>query len=122
MNTDSPLIAVSEPERLPTGRFAPGNTVGLTGRPKGALSGRSQALAVLDKIMAESETQAVLETALREDFAADPVRFFKAMIMPLLPTEQRVKVQNELAGAVVWKSLLTTFPLEPTDRPDESVE
>ena len=41
---------------------------------------------------------------LDREFAKDPVRFFKTVIMPLLPKESKLKFDQE--GVIQWKSLL----------------
>lgn len=111
MNNEAPILAVNQTAgRASDGKFAPGAIAG-PGRPKGALSGRSQALGVLDKIMAEAGTQDALEAAMRKEFNTDPCRFFRSYIMPLLPQEQKIKVA-QAEGVVQWTSLLTQFPLE----------
>jgi hypothetical protein len=38
------------------------------------------------------------------EFKRDPVRFFRSMIMPLLPREAKLSLEQE--GAVSWRSLL----------------
>lgn len=124
MNNESPLCAVSETEaaaRRPDGTFGPGNRAGAAGRPKGLPTGRQQALALIDRFLSEAETMAALESAMREAFNADPLDFYKKVVAPILPRETRLKVA-QAEGIVEWRSILTTFPLEPTDRPDESGE
>ena len=78
-----------------------GNPVG---RPKGSFGGRIQALAGLDKLLAKKKNQRALIRALEEDLQADPVKFFKTVIMPLLPREAKLAVDND--GIVLWRNLL----------------
>ena len=79
------------------------------GRPPGSVSGRREALRVLDSVLADSTIQATLETAIRTAFNKNPIAFFKTIVMPLLPQESKVAIARE--GPVVWQSLLATFPL-----------
>lgn len=48
----------------------------------GSQSGRAATLSVLDKMMGTEANKAKLAAALEEYFEADPVRFFKTVIMP----------------------------------------
>ena len=84
--------------------FKPGESGNPAGRPKGAGGGRTLALANLDKMLAQSRNQAMLLRAMEEEFKRDPVRFFRTMVMPLLPREAKLAIDNE--GVVQWKSLL----------------
>ena len=63
------------------------------------------ALNLLDRVLAEESTQERLADALREYFEADPVRFIRQIIMPLLPSEAVHKIQQE-AGTVRWVSIM----------------
>jgi hypothetical protein len=80
------------------------------GRPKGSYGGRIQALAGLDRLLERKKNQAALIKALEADLHANPVRFFKTVIMPLLPREARLSVDND--GVIQWKSLLGDEPGE----------
>jgi hypothetical protein len=44
------------------------------------------ALASLDTLLAKKKNQKALMAALGKDLLKDPVRFFKTVIMPLLPS------------------------------------
>jgi len=83
------------------GRFAPGTIP--APRPKGTLGGRALALKTLDRIMAKEKNQENLANALQEHFDADPIRFFKSIIMPLLPQDVKVRLSEE--GGFSWLSL-----------------
>ena len=87
-----------------TGRFAPGNQP--IPRQKGTVGGRAKALILLDKIIGEEEVQERMGQAIREAVMENPMRFFRQIIMPLLPTEVKMKLGEE--GAVTWLSLSTT--------------
>ena len=84
--------------------FQPGVSGNPRGRPKGSYGGRIQALATLDRMLGKKKNQAALVKALEKDFAQDPVRFFKTVIMPLLPRESKLRLDQE--GAIEWRSLL----------------
>jgi hypothetical protein len=76
------------------GRFAPG----VCGNPQGGRlhhgSGRTQALRILDKVCKRSRNKEALFRALQTEFLDDPVRFFKTLVMPLLPKESLVKLEQ----------------------------
>jgi hypothetical protein len=78
------------------------------GRPKGSYGGRIQALAGLDKMMAQKKHQTRLIRALEKEFVKNPVLFFRTMIMPLLPKESKLAFDHD--GIVEWKSLVEAFP------------
>lgn len=79
------------------------------GRPRGSVSGRGRALQILDEIMAEEENLALLKKALQANFEANPMRFFRQIIMPLLPKD--VVLNMGEPATVKWTSLLETYPL-----------
>lgn len=55
------------------------------GRPKGSLSGRAQALAVLDEVCADKKVKAAIKKELMKRALENPMAFFMKVIMPLLP-------------------------------------
>jgi hypothetical protein len=79
------------------------------GRPKGSYGGRIMALASLDTLLAKKKNQKALMAALEKDLLKDPVRFFKTVIMPLLPREAKLSFDHE--GVIQWKSLLGGEPV-----------
>ena len=83
--------------------FQPGWRGG-PGRPAGSVGGRAQALATLDKILAEKETLAVMEAALRDYIMRKPVTAFRRLVLPLLPRQMKLDVAAPTV--VVWQSLL----------------
>jgi hypothetical protein len=85
-------------------KFEPGKSGNPMGRPKGSYGGRILALASLDKMMARRKNQNALIRALEKDFKSNPVRFFKTVIMPLLPRESKLSFDHE--GVIQWRSLL----------------
>jgi hypothetical protein len=72
------------------------------------------ALKLLDKVLAEDATQERLAAALREYFEADPVRFFRQIIMPLLPSEMKM--------SLVEKETFSWMPLPDTIRLRDSLK
>lgn len=65
------------------------------GRPKGAVGGRAAALMLLDKVLSKEKNKKLLEIALGKEFRADPMKFFRQIIMPLLPKEQILKMEGQ---------------------------
>lgn len=90
--------------------FEAGKTGNPKGRPKGCCGGRMRALAGLDRLLARKKNQQALIAALEEDLHKDPVRFFKTVVMPLLPREAKLSVDHD--GVIEWKSLLGDEPGE----------
>ena len=86
------------------GQFEIGQSGNPAGRPKGSYGGRIQALASLDKVIGKRKNLASLEKALELEFRRDPVRFFRSIIMPLLPKESKLELDRD--GVIRWQSLL----------------
>jgi len=84
--------------------FIAGKSGNPGGRPKGSYGGRIMALASLDRLLAKKKNQKALMNALERDLQADPVRFFRNVIMPLLPREARLSLDKD--GVIQWRSLL----------------
>jgi hypothetical protein len=80
------------------------------GRPKGTCGGRVQALVELDRILARRSNKLLLSEVLQSEFRADPLKFFKTVIMPLLPRESKLAMDHD--GIIDWKSLLGDEPGE----------
>ena len=89
-------------------KFESGHSGNPGGRPKGSYGGRIQALAGLDKLLARKKNQQALILALEKELQANPIRFFKTVIMPLLPKESKLSVDRD--GIVEWKTLVEAFP------------
>jgi hypothetical protein len=85
-------------------KFQAGESGNTNGRPKGSYGGRIMALASLDKLLARKKNQKALIAALEKDFQGNPVRFFKTVIMPLLPRESKLSFDHD--GVIQWRSLL----------------
>jgi len=89
-----------------------GNPSGLPkrnrGHQPGVVSGRMQALRLLDEVLGKSKSKRKLTTALETELKDHPIDFFKTIIMPLLPKESKLSIGND--GIVEWKSLVEAFP------------
>jgi hypothetical protein len=85
-------------------QFQPGVSGNPGGRPRGAAGGRVQALAALDVMLAKKKNQRALIKALESELLGDPVRFFRSIIMPLLPREAKLSFDHD--GVIRWQSLL----------------
>lgn len=85
-------------------KYQAGQSGNMGGRPKGSFGGRILALASLDKLLAKKKNQKALILALEKDLQANPVRFFRTVIMPLLPRESKLSFDHD--GVIQWKSLL----------------
>ena len=90
--------------------FQPGKSGNIEGRPKGIKSGRMIALNELDSLMKEPGSLETLRDGLQKALERDPVWFFRRIIMPLLPKEASLQIEND--GVVSWLSLSTTVPTE----------
>lgn len=90
--------------------FESGQSGNPAGRPKGSYGGRVMALTSLDKLLAKKKNQKALLEALEKDLLKDPVRFFKTVIMPLLPRESKLSFDHD--GVIQWKSLLGGDPVD----------
>ncbi len=90
--------------------FVAGKSGNPAGRPKGSYAGRIKALAALDRMLGKKRNEVILEKALEKEFQGDPVKFFKSVIMPLLPRESKLKFDHE--NVVQWRSLLEVEPVD----------
>ena len=97
--------------------FQAGQSGNPVGRPKGSYGGRIKALAALDRMLGK-KNQTVLMKALEKEFLNSPVRFFRTIVMPLLPRESKLKFDRE--GVIEWRSLVggSEEPKELTDGKD----
>ena len=91
--------------------FEPGQSGNPAGRPRGAGSGRMQALGVLDQLLAEPGPQAALLEGLRTELARDPVAFFIRVVMPLLPKQAAQSMPSQ-EGGLPWRTLCDTDPTQ----------
>lgn len=91
--------------------WQPGQSGNPAGKPRGAVHARARALAILDQILDEAETREALRDALRRYVLKDPVRAFRNLVMPLLPKEGRLEVDNNEPRRVIWHSFLDDHPV-----------
>jgi hypothetical protein len=98
--------------------FESGQSGNPVGRPKGSYGGRVMALTSLDKLLAKKKNQKALLEALEQDLLKDPVRFFKTVIMPLLPRESKLSLDHD--GVIQWRSLLGGDPVDGDFNPHPS--
>ena len=96
---------------MPKPLFKPGCPPG-PGRPVGSYGGRMKILLALDELLAEEEEVEGMREALRAYLHKDRIRFFKSIIMPLLPHETKLRIDAE--GIIQWQSLLTIAPTPPS--------
>jgi hypothetical protein len=104
-----------------SGKFKPGNAYawkpGQSGSPKGPArgtrhGGRMNALRTLDKMLNKSENMAKLERSLQRKFNRDPVGFFGAFVMPLLPKQAMGMLES--GGRVIeWRGMTSVAGDEP---------
>ena len=92
--------------------FKPGESGNPRGRPVGSTSGRTRVLSVLDQILSEADSLAAMHAAFMAEFKKSPVRFFRQIVMPLLPREAVSRIMTENPGTIVWKSLTENPPAE----------
>jgi hypothetical protein len=68
------------------------------------------ALDALDGLLQDEGVLETLREGLQKALERDPVWFFRRIIMPLLPKEASLQIENN--GVVSWLSLSTTVPTE----------
>jgi len=79
------------------GRFIEGTRPG----PGMTARGRLEAIRTLDAMLAESGNVEKLRDALQRSFDRNPMRFFKSIIMPLLPKTAVLGIESEGGHAAV---------------------
>lgn len=84
--------------------WPPGVSGNPAGKPRGSVNARARALRILDEVLEEPGTQEALREALSRYILKDPVRAFRTLVMPLVPKEARLEVDNE-PRRIVWQSL-----------------
>ena len=97
------------------GQFLPGNPGSGIGR---GLCGRSKAIRTLDAMLAVEGNQLKLKAALQAAFDKNPLKFFRTIIMPLLPKETRMEMASE--GKVLWTRISEAYP--PPEEPVEVID
>jgi hypothetical protein len=58
----------------------------------------------MDRMLAKSKNKEQLEEEMEEEFRKGAMKFFKNFIMPLMPKESKLAVEND--GIVMWRNLL----------------
>jgi hypothetical protein len=96
--------------------WRPGQSGNPAGKPKGTLHGRARALKLLDSVLEEPKTLERLREALLAYILRDPVRAFRVLIMPLIPREARLEVDNE-PRQIIWRSLVSAAPKPDSEPP-----
>ena len=91
--------------------FQPGISGNTRGRPKGSLGGRAQALAALDRMLSKECNQQALFDALEKEFQADPARFFRNVVVPLIPRSTREALPPDANDD--WLPMDRTPPSDP---------
>jgi hypothetical protein len=91
-------------------KFKPGQSGNPAGGKKGPRSGRMQALGELDAMLKDAGVLETLRDGLQKSLERDPVWFFRRIIMPLLPKEATLSLENN--GEFKWKLLTDTLPIE----------
>ena len=86
----------------PSYQFQPGGPGG-PGRPKGSVSGRAKAIALIDEIITENADD--LRAALLQAFKRNPVAFWTKFGYPLVPQALVAKVETA-PSCGPWTSLL----------------
>ena len=69
-----------------------------------------QALSALDTMLIDEGTLDTLREGLQKSLERDPVWFFRRIIIPLLPKEASLQIEND--GVFKWKLLSDTAPIE----------
>lgn len=77
--------------------FSPGISGNPAGRPVGIVSGRAKTLALLDELLSAPGNQARLQDSLQDYFEKSPVRFFRQIVMPLLPQNLKLELTPQAA-------------------------
>ncbi len=93
-------------EKFRANLWKPGQSGNPAGSKKGTCCGRMAALKNLDAMLSEAGNAEKLRAAMQAEFDRNPMRFFKNVVMPLLPKESI----NRLEGGervIEWRSLLT---------------
>ena len=62
---------------------------GISGNTRGSVNGRAQALAALDRMLSKECNQQAIFDALEKVLQADPARFFRNTVVPLIPRSTR---------------------------------
>ncbi|MDD4117261.1 MAG: hypothetical protein PHI39_03495 [Kiritimatiellae bacterium] len=94
-------------------RFQPGCTPG-PGRPKGSVSGRTKAIALIDDLLTKYADK--LEEALEAELLKNPARFWTRYGLPLVPQAMVARVETTQTQGSPWISLLEAARLREVER------
>lgn len=67
-------------------------------------AGRRRVTEMIDMLIGDGTNIETLRKALQEKFEANPIQFFKEIVMPLLPKESKVEASvavNSLAAGII---------------------
>ena len=76
-------------------------------------TGRGRVMEMLDRLMADKECREVIRAALTAEMQKHPVRFFRTVVMPMLP--QGEKLPDMSPVGVGWRSLVSAPPIRTPD-------
>ena len=76
-------------------------------------TGRGRVMEMLDRLMADNECREVIREALTAEMQKHPLRFFRTVIMPLLPQADNLPDKRPLL--VGWRSLLSAPAIRAPD-------
>jgi len=99
-------MARGNADNLKPYQWKPGQSGNPGGPKKGVAGGRSAALRQLDEMLSRTENLRVLRAALEKDFRKNPMRFFRDVVMPLLPKQAVSQLQSG-DRVIEWRGLLT---------------
>ena len=91
--------------------FQPGISGNTHGRPRGSVSGRAQVLAALDRMLSNECNQQASIDALEKELRAEPARFFRNTVVPLIPRAALDAPPPDVNDD--WIPLARTPPVDP---------
>lgn len=84
------------------------------GRPKGSVSGRTKAIALIDDLLTKHADK--LHDALEAELLKNPVRFWTRYGLPLVPQAMVARVETTQTQGSPWISLLEAARLREVER------